>query len=118
MAKYRKRPVVIEAEQWFKVTYDEIIKHVYEDDLDVKSAEESIPIYHLGVGYYNHPDYEVDAEKKCQICGRPINAHGWMDTFYGKAIVCPGNWIIPDGKGNHFPIKDSIFKETYEAVED
>ena len=45
--KYRKNPIVIEAEQWFEVTYD----------LEAGQGNElhNMPIYHLNVGYYCRP---------------------------------------------------------------
>ena len=42
-----------------------------------------------------------------------MHDHGWIDTLEGGHIVCPGDWIITGVKGENYPIKDSIFKETY-----
>ena len=104
MAKYRKKPVVIEAEQWFKVTYDRKAGHGIEP--------EDMPIYHLGVGYYRTP--ELDGQDKCKHCDGIMHNHGWLD-IEGR-IVCPGDWVITGVQGEKHPIKDGIFKETYEAV--
>lgn len=106
MAQYRAKPKIVEAEQWFKVTYDREAGH--------GNASEDMPIYHLGVGYYRRPD--VGGQTKCKHCGRTMHDHGWIDTLEGGHIVCPGDWIITGVKGEKYPIKNSIFKETYELL--
>lgn len=60
MAKYRKKPVVIEASQVFQVTK--------------------------------------------------------IHTLEGIMTANPGDWIITGVKGEQYPIKDEIFRETYERV--
>ena len=108
MVKYRKKPVVIEAEQWFKVTYDREAGHGI--------TPEDMPIYHLGVGYYRTP--ELDGQDKCKYCKDIMHNHGWIDTLEGGHIVCPDDWIIKGIKGELYPCKPDIFEQTYELVED
>lgn len=107
MAKYRKKPVVIEAEQWLKVTYDREAGHGNEP--------EDMPIYHLGVGYYRTP--ELDGQDKCEHCGDIMHNHGWIDTLESGHIVCSQDWIITDVQGEFYPCKPDIFKATYEKVD-
>ena len=57
-ARGLKKPVAVEAEQWFAVTYDREAGHGIEP--------EDMPIYHLGVGYYRTP--ELDGQDKCKNC--------------------------------------------------
>ena len=76
MAKYRKKPIVIEAEQW---------------DID-KDIE--------GVTYINLNNQQM----------------GVIQTLEGHMIVSPGDWIITGIKGEKYPVKDEIFKITYEKV--
>lgn len=101
MAKYRKKPVVVEATQWFKNG---------DHPLDGPADQEG-----LVVRYFRHPDAVGD--KQCEKCTWLMINHGWVDTLEGGHIVCPGDWIITGVKGEHYPIKDEIFKMTYEAVE-
>jgi len=108
MDKYRKKPVVIEAEQWFKVTGDEKAMH--------GRKPEDLPIYHLQVGYYRHP--KLDGQIKCKRCGDIMHIHGWIDTLEGGHIVCPSDWIIKGIKGEFYPCKPDIFEATYEEVSD
>ena len=77
--KYRKKPVVVEATQWFK-------------DGD-------------------HP--AVRPSRFAQVTKRV----GVIDTLEGEMVVTPGDWIITGVKGEHYPVKDEIFRETYEAAE-
>ena len=88
MKKYRKKPVVIEAEQWFTGDMPEIVS-VYSGNDDI-----------LG----------------CMLCGKLKRSHGWVDTLEGGHIVCPGDFIIKGVAGEFYPIKKDIFEKTYEAV--
>ena len=102
--KFRKKPIIIETEQWFEVTYDKEAEHGF----DPKDKA----IYHLGVGYFRHPD--VDGQTKCKRCNNIMHIHGFMDTLEGGHTVCPKDWIITGVKGEMYPCKPDIFKQTYE----
>ena len=99
MEKYRKIPVVIEAEQWWRCRYDERGK------------------YHLDVMHFV---VEVDQSKKdnCKHCGQKMINHGWIKTLEGGHIVCSGDWIITGIEGEKYPCKPNIFDKTYEKVKD
>ncbi len=107
MAKYRKKPIVIEANQWFRNG-----DHPKDDcgTFDVGDG----PFQGEGkvVRYYRTPDQ--DGHNCCKKCDIIMHHHGWIDTLEGGHIVCPGDWIIG---GEFYPIKKDIFLETYEAVE-
>ena len=114
MDKYRKKPVVVEAEQWFEVTYDREAGHGI--------TPGDMPIYHLGVGSYRTPD--LVGQDKCKFCGDIMHNHGWIDTIQGGHTVCPGDWIITDNRvdvdfhGYCYPCKPDIFEATYELVKE
>jgi hypothetical protein len=99
--KFRKKPVVIEATQWFK-------NGDHPNDGD--SAREG-----KVVRYFRHPLRQ--ALQKCDHCGNVGHDHGWIDTLEGGHIVCPGDWIITGVKGEHYPCKPDIFETTYEPAE-
>jgi hypothetical protein len=111
MKKYRKKLIVIEAEQWFKV---EVISFGLTDKI--------APSYHLGVGYYGHP--EVDPTRKCCTCGDVMHNHGWIDTpsegdwiiEREGHVVCPGDWIIKGINGEFYPCNPDVFEKTYEPI--
>lgn len=121
--KYRKKPVVIEATQWFK-NGDHPQDYVSYQEAFQNGRLVSIPASHRKahqwegevVRYYRHPD--VDDSTACVICGQTMQKHGWIETLEGGHIVCPGDWIITGVKGEHYPCKPDIFKQTYERVEE
>jgi len=87
MAKFRKKPVVIDAVKW---------KGVYGDPACVKQP---------GPGY----------EHLLPVDGL-LNA-GIIETLEGPHIIREGEWVITGIKGEHFPCKDDIFRATYEPAE-
>jgi hypothetical protein len=116
--KFKKKPVVVEATQWFKNGdhpqdyFDQWIldggteKRITGDEMRAKGYEGQI------VRYYRRPD--VPGMLRCEKCGYTMHHHGWIDTLEGGFIVCPGDWIITGVKGEHYPCKPDIFEETYE----
>ena len=89
--KFRKKPVVIEATQWFK----------HGD--------------HRAVRYYK----AAIASAFCKVCGTAMNEmqdHGWIETLEGGYRVCPGDWIITGVQGEQYPCKPDIFEATYDLV--
>jgi hypothetical protein len=91
--KYRKKPVVIDATQWFKNgDHAEVAEYTSAYNLSEKAMKEN----------------------DCVGCGRKMGTHGYVDTLEGGHIVCPGDWIITGVKGEHYPCKPDIFEATYE----
>jgi hypothetical protein len=100
MGQYRKKPVVIEAHQWFKNG-----DHPQDGEPSMEGAV---------VRYFRHP--VVPGERSCEHCGAKMHDHGWIDTLEGGHIVCPGDWVITGVKGERYPCKPDIFKQTYDAT--
>ena len=100
MAKYRKKPVVIEAVQWFK-------NGDHPDDGPAHMEGKVVRYFRSG----------VFGDSDCQHCKAPVRYHGWIDTLGGGYCVCPGDWIITGVKGErYYPCKPDVFKLTYEPV--
>ncbi len=116
MAKYRKKPVVIEATQWFKNGDHPKDACYWVDD---KSKDRFLS-EGVVVRYYRNPI--TDGGLNCHRCGKPMHDHGWIDTLEGgndgAQVVCPGDWIITGVQGEHYPCKPDIFRVTYEKVEE
>ena len=115
MPKFRKKPVVIEAHQWFKngdhpCDLDSHGPYDVEDRDALASACEGEV-----VRYYRHPN--VPGESPCEQCGKPHYVHGWIDTLEQGHRVCPGDWIIKGIKGEFYPCKPDIFAVTYEPAD-
>ncbi len=103
IVKYRKKPVVIEATQWFK------------NGDHPEDNRERVGLI-LGEGkvirYYRTP--ELDGQTPCKNCAVIMHEHGWIDTLEGGHIVCPGDFIITGVEGERYPCKPSIFYATYD----
>jgi hypothetical protein len=122
MSKFRKKPVVIEATQWFKTgdhpdDYAESQWGLENGELREFSGAYRREMDWDGgvVRYYRHPD--VPGDRPCEQCGKPHHIHGWIDTLEQGHRVCPGDWIITGVKGERYPCKPDIFASTYEAAE-
>jgi len=120
--KFRKKPVVIEAAQWFKMgdhplDYSSDQTGYQNGRLTSISAEHRKAHNWEGevVRYFRRPD--VADNELCQKCSHAMISHGWIETLEGGHIVCPGDWIITGVKGEHYPCKPDIFEMTYERVE-
>ena len=86
--KFRKKPVIIEAKQWF----------------NLKDIPEIVT-------RYTDKDFNT-----CKHCGISLYLHGSIKTLEGMHIVCPGDWVIKGVKGEFYPVKPDIFNETYEPI--
>lgn len=119
--KFRKKPVVIDAVQWWKngdhpLDYSKThvgfekgsLRDFAPDERKQKQWEGDI------VRYCRKP--EINGNETCKHCGNAMHVHGWIDTLEGGHIVCPGDWIITGVKGEHYPCKPDIFAATYDPV--
>lgn len=107
--KFRKKPVVIEATQWFKNG-----DHPEDSIRTVQGGDGPFDSEGKVVRYYRTP--KMDGQDPCRHCGVIMHLHGWIDTLEGGHIVCPGDWIITGIQGERYPCKPDIFAVTYEAV--
>lgn len=89
MSKFRKKPVVIEATQWFKDGDHPAVK---------RSQGTTASAISPGI-LYQSKDY-------------------YIHTLEGKMLVSPGDWIITGVKGEQYPCKPDIFEATYEPAEE
>ena len=93
MTRYRKKPVTVEAVQWFTLGEQErVVEPLFTDDLRP-----------LG---------------DCKYCARPMIGHGWIKTLQGRRIVCPSDWIITAEDGTLAVCAAADFAATYEPVEE
>jgi len=111
MAKFRKKPVVVEATQWFKSGDhpNDRCEEFYTSASGTFMGEGKV------VRYYRRPD--DPGVRKCDHCQRIMHDHGWIDTLEGGHVVCPGDFVITGVKGERYPCKPDIFAATYDAAE-
>lgn len=89
MARYRKRPVIIEAVQ-----------------------------IRLSVLQMERPQWLVDAIREGRIYWQGVDAHYSIETLEGTMRANLGDWIVRGVKCELYPVRDDIFRETYEPVTD
>lgn len=90
MARYRKKPVVIEAIQWQGNNICAV--------LDFGSNTGPSPLW--------GDDFKIDENQRCVSIFTP---EGTMQASIG-------DWIICGVKGEFYPCKPDIFEDTYEPV--
>ena len=93
MPKYRKKPVIIEAVQWFKDG----------DHPQVRRCEVN--------------EFHEQTNGRTNIKGFGWDAHGICGTLEGKHVVTPGDYVITGVQGEIYPCKSDIFEATYEKIE-
>lgn len=95
MAKFRKKPVIVQAEQWF--------------------PGKDVP----GVFLHQPPDAVLGGRGhgEQRLAQEPYAA---VRTIQGVVTrVCPGDWIITESNGvNHYPCQADVFASTYDLVSD
>ena len=96
MAKYRKKPIVVEAVRWTGSNLEEIRNFVGNDLIE---------------NYIEHFDIERTLIKQT-LAGIAIN------TLEGTMMVNYGDYIIKGVNNEFYPCRSDIFKQTYEEVID
>jgi hypothetical protein len=108
MARYRKRPVVIEAVQLKWENWSEIC-----DFAGVGPREEGKPH-----GCYVTEDGQATDLYPGPRPDSPVSRIGLqIPTLEGVMLAVEGDWIIRGVQGELYPCKPDIFDQTYEPVE-
>lgn len=92
--KFRNKPVVIDAEQWFP---GKRIEGVF------LHGDEGAPLW-----------LEDANGHRFSFCSDQVGA---IRTLEGWMIVSPGDWIITGVQGEKYPCKADIFAKTYEPAD-
>lgn len=115
MAKYRKKPIVIEATQWLK-NGDHPEDNAFSPKGTEWGSQTVVETEGKVVRYFRRPDVLGTVPCGWEACQRPMNDHGWIDTLEGGHIVCPGDFVITGIQGERYPCKPDIFEKTYEPA--
>jgi hypothetical protein len=94
MAKYRKKPIVIEAEQLIVDSDSRVNRYVPN-----------------GVNFGRPRDIDDFASV------HSLDGKYWVSTLEGPLVASDRDWIITGVKGERYPCKPDIFDMTYEPVE-
>ncbi len=87
MAKYTRKPEIVDATQWFKHGDHPKVHRLY--------------------------DNIIFGNLSCPQCNLPRKRHGYLDD---NCIICPGDWIIIRGDNRQLTLKSKKFNETYQEV--
>lgn len=98
--KYRKKPIEIDAVQWFSFGDHDAVLNYHE-------------AYDEGYRMYSDP---TDAGLATHL--NSYKGNGLIKTLEGWYEVCPGDFIITGVKGECYPCKEDIFNITYEKVKE
>jgi hypothetical protein len=90
MAKFRKKPVVIEAMQFQGMS---VTNSAYQEILDAWLLKNQ-------------------GDRKCRYVGNTIV----IPTLEGDHTASPGDWIIRGVQGELYPCKPDIFAKTYDPA--
>jgi len=88
--KVFKKPIPLEAVQWFAIG----------DHPSIKPYER----------------YDCAGHVICQFCGKRMKKHGQLHIKNECHIACPGDWIITEPNGSHSVCRSSMFNEIYEIL--
>lgn len=109
--KYRKKPVLTEATQWFKNG-----DHPQDESLPVEKSRESPGLTEGKVVRYFR-SLNIPGGRFCPVCGNVMQKHGILDGLNGEETVCPGDYIVTDSKGRYYVFKGPEFEATFEPNE-
>ncbi len=112
MDRYRRKPQVVKAFEWFKNGDhpEDYCKSVRPDDS--KCTE-------LTPGKIVRPfqDPTVPGGISCTKCGKRMSSHGQITSLKSDGIVCPADWITTNEDNGEIRIeRPSEFKKTYKQI--
>jgi len=99
MAKYRKKPVVIEAIKWRGNNYSQMFKFLGEYSCNIHNP-------YLDALKFEHFYFDYNKVKGGLI----------IKTLEGEHIATIGDFIIKSVNNEYYPCKPDIFEKTYEKV--
>jgi len=111
--KYKKKPVLTEATQWFK-NGDRPQDQSKPIDTtqgpgDGRLSEGKVVKFFRSL--------KIPGGRFCPECGNSMQIHGLLDGLNGEEAVCPGDYIVTDARGRYYRIQAAIFEAQYEPYE-
>jgi hypothetical protein len=109
VAKFRKKPTLIEATQWF-VNGDHP-----EDNSELIERPGAGPVLSEGkvVGFFRAQ--HIPDNRFCPECGNTMHKHGWLAKREER--ICPGDYVVTGGKDNYYRLKAEEFEALYEPYD-
>ena len=94
MHLYRRKPIVLEAYQFWPLTYNKDATQYDAEDFDLMDMSE-------------WPGVQADYTKWAR-------RYYWIDTLEGQMNIAPGDWVVKGVNGEYWAVKPDIFEKTYE----
>lgn len=109
--KYRKKPALTEATQWFKNGDHPQDKST---PIDGPDGPERLTEGKV-VRFFRSLD--IPGGRFCPHCGNVMQKHGLLDGLNGEEPVCPSDYIVTDPKGRYYRVPAAAFEAQYEPHE-
>lgn len=110
--KYRKKPALVEATQWFRNG-----DHPFDESKPVDTAGSSSSLTEGKVVRFFRL-LHIPGDRICQECGNVMHKHGLLDGLNGEEeIVHPGDYILTDTKGRFYRRSAKDFDALFEPYE-
>lgn len=110
--KYRKKPTLTEATQWFKNG-----DHPQDRSVEIELTGGS-PGLSEGAVVKHWRSLKIPGGRFCPDCGNVFQKHGILgDGVNGEELVCPGDYIVTNVKGRYYVLKSAEFEGMYEPYE-
>src|SRR3954453_245820 len=101
--KYRNKPVLTEATQWFKNG-----DHPQDQSVPMENPGSSGLTEGKVVLYFR--SLNIPGGRFCPDCGNVMQKHGILNGLNGEEVVCPGDYIVTNHKGNYYVLKAVHFE--------
>lgn len=107
--KYRKKPVLTEATQWFTNG-----DHPQDNTVPI-----TLPGGEKGRSEGKVVQYfralHIPGLRRCPNCGNPMHLHGLLEGINGEEIICPGDYIVTNRHGRYYKLSAADFETQYES---
>lgn len=106
--KYRKKPVLTEATQWFKNG-----DHPQDESEPLPKAD-GAPRLSEGKVVKYFQSLKIPGGRFCQECGNAMQKHGILHGLNGEEIVHPGDYIVTHPRGHYYVVRSAEFEALFE----
>jgi hypothetical protein len=111
--RYKKKPPVVEATQWFRNG-----DHPADQSKPIERPNEP-PSLSEGavVKFFNM--FHIPGDRYCSTCGSQMNKHGIIVNLNGEdELVHPGDYILTHAKGYFYRVGREEFENGWELIEE
>jgi hypothetical protein len=114
MAKYRKKPALTDATQWFKNG-----DHPLDNSTPIKKSRGSAALSE-GEVVKHFRSLNIPGGRFCPLCGNVMHKHGLLDgenAVNSEEIVCPGDYVVTHPNGKFYRLHSEEFEAMFEPYD-